>query len=65
MAKRISREWVSEGFSKYITDMQEKLRRDDNVEVSRPDITAILAAIRPKIEIISEKKEKKLSILDF
>ena len=55
-------EWVSKGFSSYITDIQAKLKEDTGKDFSRTDITAIIGAQKP---VITVEVKKKGSLLDF
>ena len=64
MAKRNRMERVSDSFSKYISTMQERLKKDTGKDFSRQDITAIIAS-QPPIIRIEARKRRKDTIFDF
>ena len=62
MAKTSRTEKVSDGFSDYLKEMQANIKKDTGKDISRRDITAIIAAQKPVIKV---EIKKKGSIFDF
>ena len=64
--KRSRHERVSEDFSRYIGELQRHVRENTGSNLSRTEITSIIAAMRPSI-IFPEngKQKKKGGVFDF
>ncbi len=66
--KRVKQEWVSEDFSAYLSEVQRHVRESTGQEISKSQITSILATIRPSINLppqIMKKNKRSNNIFDF
>jgi len=65
--KKIKQEWVSGDFSDYLSGIQRQVEGQTGKSISKAEITSVLAAFKPQINIPERamKKEKDKGIFDF
>jgi hypothetical protein len=58
---------VSDDFSRYLCDIQHRIKEDTGQEISQVNLTSVIAAIRPSINMPhnGEKKKRRGTIFDF